>query len=109
MLDNGHLQIRGIKKADEGVYNCEARVAARGEIDYKKITVVVNGELWCCCGRRLTLRQVCVQQGRSSCSCPHLSSLSFSLSYRPCQAVGGQRYSRRGRVHRVGVRRRRLS
>lgn len=44
MLDNGHLQIRGIKKTDEGVYNCEARVAARGEIDYKKITVVVNGE-----------------------------------------------------------------
>ncbi|XP_029704259.1 neural cell adhesion molecule 1a isoform X4 [Takifugu rubripes] len=42
MLDNGHLQIRGIKKTDEGVYNCEARVAARGEIDYKKITVVVN-------------------------------------------------------------------
>lgn len=44
MLDNGHLQIRSIKKTDEGVYNCEARVAARGEIDYKKITVVVNGE-----------------------------------------------------------------
>lgn len=44
MLDNGHLQIRGIKKTDEGVYNCEARVATRGEIDYKKITVVVNGE-----------------------------------------------------------------
>uniref|UniRef100_H3DQE6 Neural cell adhesion molecule 1a n=1 Tax=Tetraodon nigroviridis TaxID=99883 RepID=H3DQE6_TETNG len=42
MLDNGHLQIRGIKKTDEGVYNCEARVAARGEIDYKKITVIVN-------------------------------------------------------------------
>eukprot|EP00066_Takifugu_rubripes_P020306 XP_011609572.1 PREDICTED: neural cell adhesion molecule 1-like [Takifugu rubripes] len=42
MLDNGHLQIRGIKKTDEGVYNCEARVAARGEIDYKKITVVIN-------------------------------------------------------------------
>lgn len=43
MLDNGHLQIRGIKKTDEGLYNCEARVAARGEIDYKKISVVVNG------------------------------------------------------------------
>lgn len=46
MLDNGHLQIRGIKKTDEGFYNCEARVAARGEIDYKKISVIVNGELW---------------------------------------------------------------
>lgn len=46
MLANGHLQIRGIRKSDEGVYNCEARVAARGEIDYKKISVIVNGEFW---------------------------------------------------------------
>ncbi|KAF3840629.1 hypothetical protein F7725_006491 [Dissostichus mawsoni] len=41
ILDNGHLQIRGIKKIDEGMYNCEARVA-RGEIDFKMIKVVVN-------------------------------------------------------------------
>ncbi|CAK6964532.1 neural cell adhesion molecule 1a isoform X7 [Scomber scombrus] len=40
--DNGHLQIRGIKKTDEGMYNCEARVLARGEIDFKMIKVVVN-------------------------------------------------------------------
>lgn len=44
ILDNGHLQIRGIKKTDEGVYNCEARVMARGEIDFKMIKVVVNGK-----------------------------------------------------------------
>ena len=42
--DNGHLQIRGIKKTDEGMYNCEARVLARGEIDFKMIKVVVNGK-----------------------------------------------------------------
>lgn len=43
-MDNGHLQIRGIKKIDEGMYNCEARVMARGEIDFKMIKVVVNGK-----------------------------------------------------------------
>lgn len=44
-LDNNHLQIRGIRKADEGVYTCEARIMARGEIDFRDIRVVVNGEL----------------------------------------------------------------
>lgn len=43
-MDNGHLQIRGIKKTDEGMYNCEARVMARGEIDFRMIKVVVNGK-----------------------------------------------------------------
>nr|XP_033955784.1 neural cell adhesion molecule 1-like [Pseudochaenichthys georgianus] len=42
ILENGHLKIRGIKKIDEGMYNCEARVMARGEIDFKMIKVVVN-------------------------------------------------------------------
>ncbi|XP_068571744.1 neural cell adhesion molecule 1a isoform X1 [Cebidichthys violaceus] len=42
IMDNGHLQIRGIKKIDEGMYNCEARIMARGEIDFKMIKVVVN-------------------------------------------------------------------
>uniref|UniRef100_UPI0037E71F53 neural cell adhesion molecule 1-like n=1 Tax=Semicossyphus pulcher TaxID=241346 RepID=UPI0037E71F53 len=42
IIDNGHLQIRGIKKTDEGMYNCEARVMARGEIDFRMIKVVVN-------------------------------------------------------------------
>ncbi|XP_034745680.1 neural cell adhesion molecule 1a isoform X4 [Etheostoma cragini] len=42
IMDNGHLQIRGIKKIDEGMYICEARVMARGEIDFKMIKVVVN-------------------------------------------------------------------
>ncbi|KAM7397548.1 hypothetical protein PAMA_005719 [Pampus argenteus] len=42
ILTNGHLQIRGIKKTDEGMYNCEARVMARGEIDFKMIKVIVN-------------------------------------------------------------------
>ncbi|XP_075957602.1 neural cell adhesion molecule 1a [Anarhichas minor] len=42
IMVNGHLQIRGIKKIDEGMYNCEARIMARGEIDFKMIKVVVN-------------------------------------------------------------------
>lgn len=42
ITENGHLQIRGIKKTDEGMYNCEARVMARGEIDFRMIKVVVN-------------------------------------------------------------------
>ncbi|XP_019113271.1 neural cell adhesion molecule 1a isoform X12 [Larimichthys crocea] len=42
ILPNGHMQIRGIKKADEGMYNCEARVMTRGEIDLRMIKVVVN-------------------------------------------------------------------
>ncbi|XP_053363174.1 neural cell adhesion molecule 1b isoform X1 [Clarias gariepinus] len=42
ILDNNHLQIRGIRKADEGVYTCEARIMARGEIDFRDIRVVVN-------------------------------------------------------------------
>ena len=43
-MDNGHLQIRSIKKTDEGMYTCEARVMARGEIDFKMMKVVVNGK-----------------------------------------------------------------
>ncbi|XP_066518684.1 neural cell adhesion molecule 1b isoform X4 [Hoplias malabaricus] len=41
-LNNNHLQIRGIKKTDEGVYTCEGRIMARGEIDFREIRVVVN-------------------------------------------------------------------
>ncbi|KAK3560936.1 hypothetical protein QTP86_023125, partial [Hemibagrus guttatus] len=41
-LDNNHLQIRGIRKSDEGEYTCEARIMARGEIDFRDIRVVVN-------------------------------------------------------------------
>ncbi|XP_026227939.1 neural cell adhesion molecule 1a isoform X8 [Anabas testudineus] len=41
-MDNGHLQIRGMKKTDEGMYTCEARVMARGEIDFRMIKVIVN-------------------------------------------------------------------
>lgn len=59
-MDNGHLQIRGIKKTDEGMYNCEARVMARGEIDFRMIKVIVNGKhcisfTFCslpCCSKR---------------------------------------------------------
>lgn len=43
-MDNGHLLIRGIKKTDEGMYTCEARVMARGEIDFKMMKVIVNGK-----------------------------------------------------------------
>ncbi|XP_077962958.1 neural cell adhesion molecule 1a isoform X11 [Gasterosteus aculeatus] len=42
IMDNGHLLIRGIKKIDEGMYNCEARIMARGEIDFRMIKVIVN-------------------------------------------------------------------
>ncbi|XP_071023496.1 neural cell adhesion molecule 1-like isoform X7 [Oncorhynchus clarkii lewisi] len=42
IMGNNHLQIRGIKKTDEGAYTCEARVMARGEIDLKIIKVIVN-------------------------------------------------------------------
>ncbi|XP_061596335.1 neural cell adhesion molecule 1a isoform X4 [Cololabis saira] len=41
-LENGHLQIRSIKKTDEGPYTCEARVMARGEIDFRTMSVIVN-------------------------------------------------------------------
>uniref|UniRef100_A0A3B5AV62 Neural cell adhesion molecule 1-like n=1 Tax=Stegastes partitus TaxID=144197 RepID=A0A3B5AV62_9TELE len=42
IMSNGHLQIRGIKKTDEGMYNCEARVMVRGEIDFRMMKVIVN-------------------------------------------------------------------
>ncbi|XP_030010027.1 neural cell adhesion molecule 1a isoform X18 [Sphaeramia orbicularis] len=41
-MPKGHLLIHGIKKSDEGMYNCEARVPIRGEIDLRMIKVVVN-------------------------------------------------------------------
>ncbi|XP_016144188.1 neural cell adhesion molecule 1-like, partial [Sinocyclocheilus grahami] len=41
-LSNNHLQIRGIRKTDEGVYTCEGRIKARGEVDFRSIKVVVN-------------------------------------------------------------------
>lgn len=47
-MDNGHLQIRGMKKTDEGMYTCEARVMARGEIDFRMIKVIVNGKQCTC-------------------------------------------------------------
>ncbi|XP_058489350.1 neural cell adhesion molecule 1b [Solea solea] len=42
ILSNNHLQIRGIKKTDEGSYTCEGRLMPRGEIDLRIIKVVVN-------------------------------------------------------------------
>lgn len=42
VLGNNHLQIRGIKKTDEGDYTCEGRIMARGEIDLRIIKVIVN-------------------------------------------------------------------
>lgn len=42
MDDDGNLKIRRISKKHEGVYRCEGRVEARGEIDFRDITVIVN-------------------------------------------------------------------
>ncbi|NXG16607.1 NCAM1 protein, partial [Grallaria varia] len=42
VLSNNYLQIRGIKKTDEGTYRCEGRILARGEVDFKDIQVIVN-------------------------------------------------------------------
>ncbi|XP_056595024.1 neural cell adhesion molecule 2-like isoform X2 [Triplophysa dalaica] len=42
VLPNNNLQIMKVTKADEGVYRCEARVEARGEIDFRDIVVLVN-------------------------------------------------------------------
>ncbi|XP_055370269.1 neural cell adhesion molecule 1b isoform X12 [Betta splendens] len=42
LLSNNHLQIRGIKKTDEGLYTCEGRLVVRGELDLRVIKVVVN-------------------------------------------------------------------
>ncbi|XP_061092048.1 neural cell adhesion molecule 2-like [Conger conger] len=36
------LRILGLEKRDEGLYRCEARVEARGEIDFRDISVIVN-------------------------------------------------------------------
>lgn len=44
ILSNNHLQIRSIKKSDEGDYTCEGRIMARGEIDLRVIKVIINGE-----------------------------------------------------------------
>uniref|UniRef100_A0A673NJC7 Neural cell adhesion molecule 1-like n=1 Tax=Sinocyclocheilus rhinocerous TaxID=307959 RepID=A0A673NJC7_9TELE len=41
-LNNNHLQIQGIRKTDDGVYTCEGRIKARGEVDFRSIKVVVN-------------------------------------------------------------------
>uniref|UniRef100_A0A8D0EE62 Neural cell adhesion molecule 2 n=1 Tax=Salvator merianae TaxID=96440 RepID=A0A8D0EE62_SALMN len=42
MLPNNNLQILKISKSDEGIYRCEGRVEARGEIDFRDIIVIVN-------------------------------------------------------------------
>ncbi|KAM4015955.1 neural cell adhesion molecule 1 isoform 2-T2 [Anomaloglossus baeobatrachus] len=42
MLSNNYLQIRNIKRTDEGTYRCEGRILARGEINFKDIQVIVN-------------------------------------------------------------------
>ncbi|KAG8136597.1 hypothetical protein E2320_005162, partial [Naja naja] len=44
MLPNNNLQILKINKSDEGVYRCEGRVEARGEIDFRDIIVIVNAD-----------------------------------------------------------------
>ncbi|GCC29556.1 hypothetical protein chiPu_0007998 [Chiloscyllium punctatum] len=43
MIDNNSLKIQRISKKNEGIYRCEGRVEARGEIDFRDISVIVNG------------------------------------------------------------------
>ncbi|XP_051557850.1 neural cell adhesion molecule 2-like isoform X2 [Myxocyprinus asiaticus] len=42
VLPTNNLRILRVSKADEGVYRCEGRVEARGEIDFRDIVVLVN-------------------------------------------------------------------
>ncbi|XP_051993080.1 neural cell adhesion molecule 2-like [Xyrauchen texanus] len=42
VLPTNNLWILRMSKADEGVYRCEGRVEARGEIDFRDIVVLVN-------------------------------------------------------------------
>ncbi|XP_051982317.1 neural cell adhesion molecule 2 [Xyrauchen texanus] len=42
VLPTNNLRIQRVSKADEGVYRCEGRVEARGEIDFRDIVVLVN-------------------------------------------------------------------
>ncbi|XP_064185783.1 neural cell adhesion molecule 2-like isoform X2 [Anguilla rostrata] len=42
ILPSNKLRILRVGKEDEGVYRCEARVEARGEIDFRDISVIVN-------------------------------------------------------------------
>lgn len=44
VLASNNLQILNINKSDEGIYRCEGRVEARGEIDFRDIIVIVNGK-----------------------------------------------------------------
>ncbi|XP_053703267.1 neural cell adhesion molecule 1-like [Synchiropus splendidus] len=43
-LSNHHLQIRGIKKKDEGRYTCEARIPRLGELAFKQVEVRVTDQ-----------------------------------------------------------------
>ncbi|XP_067849467.1 neural cell adhesion molecule 2-like isoform X2 [Heptranchias perlo] len=42
MVGKNNLKIQRISKKNEGVYRCEGRVEARGEIDFRDITIIVN-------------------------------------------------------------------
>ncbi|XP_043935394.1 neural cell adhesion molecule 1 [Protopterus annectens] len=42
VLSNNFLQIQNVKKTDEGIYRCEGRVLARGEISFRDIAISVN-------------------------------------------------------------------
>lgn len=85
-MDNGHLQIRGIKKTDEGMYNCEARVMARGEIDFRMIKVVVNGErcispTFCSLPALLLREKLLLSKGGSSNGAKPGSALLLCIKY----------------------------
>ena len=45
VLTNNYLQIRGIKKTDEGTYRCEGRILARGEINFNRGSLECNPEI----------------------------------------------------------------
>ncbi|XP_043927956.1 neural cell adhesion molecule 2 [Protopterus annectens] len=72
MLANNNLQVLNISKSDEGVYRCEGRVEARGEIDFRDIIVAVN-----------VPPVISVTQKSLNATADHQESISFA-----CQATG---------------------
>lgn len=77
VLPSNNLQILRVSKADEGVYRCEARVEARGEIDFRDIVVLVNGKSCSSHTNSLISEQL---YKRTALHCHRLTSQPFTNS-----------------------------